>query len=1010
MIEPEPFPESERRRRPAVTASLLLLFSFAVLAALAGIVELRTSWVQSELLPGYASTLTWQVESGPSEQIVFPREGPYDARLGFSLLPQFSQRLGKHGYRVDRQAQFAPALMNFAREGYFPPYREKMQTGLAMRDCRGEHLFRAVFPDRQYTSFADIPELVRGTLLYIEDRSLLDAQRPRLNPALDWARLGKAVLAQLAKIVDGDYNAPGGSTLATQVEKFRHSPDGVTYSVREKLRQMVSASVRAYRGDADTLEARRNLVLAYINTVPLSAAPAFGEVYGLGDGLWVWFGADFDGVNRSLASRATDSGALQARGLALRQVLALMIAHRRPSYYLTRGREELEQLADAYLRLLDGAGIIDAALRDAALATRLTFRKPAEDAAVGRSGIGKGPSTLRARLAGMLEVSQYDLDRLDLEVASTLDRRLQREVDDFLARLGDATFATGHGLLGEHLLAPDKLGAVRYSFTLVESSGDGNRVRVQTDTANTPFDINEQAKLELGSTAKLRVLASYLEIVAELHQRLTALSAEAFDATSAERRDPLSLWARDYLARTGDRSLPAMLAAALERRFSASPKESFFTGGGVHRFNNFRHEDDGRSPTLREALQGSINLPFVRLMRELVRYEMYQVRGSTARLLEDHGDPRRDEYLARFADREGQEFLRRFWRKHRNHPAGEMQASIFDGLRRVPDRLAAAYRYLNPQSDLAAFGAFINDRMGEARLTPARVDDLYRRFRPDAWDLADQGYLARVHPLELWLVGYLSSHPAATFAELVEASRTQRQAVYKWLFKTRAKNAQDKRILSMLEVEAFLEIHRRWTRLGYPFDHLVPSLATALGSSGDRPAALAALMGVIVNDGRRLPTQRITELHFAAATPYETHFRRIDVTAEQVMLPEVARALREALGQVVEAGTARRLAGVFRLPDGTALAAGGKTGTGDNRIVTSGEKGRNSVALNRTATFVFYLGQRHYGTLTAYVTGSTAGDYRFTSALPVQILKEMAPILRPWLDPEVADRCEDAVP
>ena len=35
----------------------------------------------------------------------------------------------------------------------------------------------------------------------------------------------------------------------------------------------------------------------------------------------------------------------------------------------------------------------------------------------------------------------------------------------------------------------------------------------------------------------------------------------------------------------------------------------------------------------------------------------------------------------------------------------------------------------------------------------------------------------------------------------------------------------------MLEVEAFLDIHQRWPRLGYPFDHLVPSLATALGSS-----------------------------------------------------------------------------------------------------------------------------------------------------------------------------------
>ncbi|MCB1908472.1 MAG: penicillin-binding protein [Rhodocyclaceae bacterium] len=971
---------------------------------------MRISWIQSELLPDYASQLTWQVESGPSERIQFPKDGPYDARLGYSLLPQITQRLDNRGYLVERQARFAPALMNFAGQGYFPPYREKMQSGLAMLDCRDEQLFRAAYPGHQYPSFDAIPELVRQTLLFIEDRNLLDTQRPRLNPALEWARLGKAVLAQLVKIVDGDYNAPGGSTLATQVEKFRHSPDGVTYSVREKLRQMVSASVRAYRGGADTLEARRNLVLQYINTVPLAAAPGFGEVYGLGDGLWVWFGAAFDGVNRSLASRANHARALEARGLALRQVLALMIAHRRPSYYLTRGRDELEQLADAYLRLLESAGNIDARLRDAALAARLTFRKPAEESVVGRNGIGKGPSTLRARLAGMLEVSQYELDRLDLEVASTLDRRLQHEVDAFLGKLGDERFATEHGLLGERLLAPDKLTAVRYSFTLVESGSDGNRVRVQTDTANIPFDINEQAKLELGSTAKLRVLASYLEIVAELHQRLTAMSDEEFTATSAERRDPLSRWARDYLAARRDRGLAEMLAAALERRFSASPKESFFTGGGVHLFNNFRHEDDRRSPTLREALQGSINLPFVRLMRELVRYEMYQIPGSTARLLENHQDPRRDEYLARFADREGQEFLRRFWRKHRNHPTGEMQASIFDGLRRVPDRLAAAYRYLNPQADAAAFGAFLNDRMGDTRLDPARLEVLYQRFRPDARDLADQGYLARVHPLELWLVGYLSRHPAATFAELAEASRTQRQAVYKWLFKTRARNAQDQRILSMLEVEAFLEIHRRWSRLGYPFDHLVPSLATALGSSGDRPAALAELMGIIVNDGRRLPTQRVRELRFAADTPYETRFVRGGAPVEQVMLPEVATALREALGQVVEAGTARRLAGAFRLADGTAIAAGGKTGTGDNRIVVSGDKGRNSVASNRTATFVFYLGQRYYGTLTAYVTGSSAADYHFTSALPVQILKAMAPVLRPWLAPEGGGSCKAAVP
>ena len=47
--------------------------------------------------------------------------------------------------------------------------------------------------------------------------------------------------------------------------------------------------------------------------------------------------------------------------------------------------------------------------------------------------------------------------------------------------------------------------------------------------------------------------------------------------------------------------------------------------------------------------------------------------------------------------------------------------------------------------------------------------------------------------------------------------------------------------------------------------------------------------------------------------------------------------------------------------------------------------------LNRTATFVFYIGDHHFGTLTAFVPGAEAADYRFTSALPAQILKTLAP-------------------
>ena len=107
-------------------------------------------------------------------------------------------------------------------------------------------------------------------------------------------------------------------------------------------------------------------------------------------------------------------------------------------------------------------------------------------------------------------------------------------------------------------------------------------------------------------------------------------------------------------------------------------------------------------------------------------------------------------------------------------------------------------------------------------------------------------------------------------------------------------------------------------------------------------------------------------------------------------------------------GTARRLRGSFMQTDGEALRVGGKTGTGDNRIQTVGAGGRliSSLALNRTATFVFYLGPNHFGTLTAYVPGRGADSSRFTSALPVQVLKGMAPILQPYLQPGAQSQCQ----
>jgi hypothetical protein len=252
-----------------------------------------------------------------------------------------------------------------------------------------------------------------------------------------------------------------------------------------------------------------------------------------------------------------------------------------------------------------------------------------------------------------------------------------------------------------------------------------------------------------------------------------------------------------------------------------------------------------------------------------------------------------------------------------------------------------------------------------------------------------------VHPLELWLVEFLRRQPQATLSEVVEASRSVRQEAYNWLFHTRYSQAQDIRIRSVREEDAFRAIHQRWRKVGYPFDSLVASYATAIGSSADRPAALADLMGIIVNDGVRMPTLKIAALHFASGTPFETRMVPTASRPERVLAPQIAATIKAALLSVVQRGTARRLGPTLTLADGAMLPIGGKTGTGDNRfeIFAAGGRVVSSRTVSRAGTFVFMLGERYFGTVTAYVLGEEAQKYQFTSALPVQVLKALTPTL-----------------
>ena len=956
--------------------------------------EFRYAWFQSQWISDYASRLHYQLGDGESEAIRFPEAGPFNQRLGYSLIPDLQPRLQQQGYGISHQARFSSELLDYADHGLFLPYQEKTHTGLEVLDYRGEPIYRFTYPRSSFSEFESIPALLVEALLFIENRRLLDPALPRANPAVDWPRLAGASVAMVTSSLGGNGPSHGASTLATQMEKYRHSFEGRTQSPMDKLRQMASASVRAYMNGPETLEARQQLVRDYLNSVPLTAAPGHGEVHGIGDALWVWFAEDIDNFSASLDGRQGQA----AQALALRQALALIIAQRRPSWYLLGGRDELQELIDSHIRLLANHQRIDEDLAQTALRTPMAFRDWQTQPLLEHTSADKAARVTRNQLASLLGRPFYDLDRLDLQASSSLDVGLQRAVTAFLENLADEDAAAEAGLLGETLLSRQQAAQVRYSFTLMERTASGNQVRVQTDTTGLPFDLNAGSKLELGSTAKLRVLTSYLEIIAELHGELAGAEAQMLRQITANRGDPLTNWAVDYLQAKPQASLAEMLEAALQRRYSASPWEQFFTGGGVQRFNNFRKEDNRRIVTVQQALQESLNLPYVRLLRDVVRYSLHQSVEEADSLLTNDRDPRRKAYLQTFADREGRVYLQRFWRRYAGMDEQQRFERLMQHVQPIAARLSVVHRTLYPQADFETFREFLEERVRVPQ-KPDRIERLYRTYAPGSYNLTDQGYIAQIHPLELWLLGYLKQNPQATLNEVLSASAVERQEVYGWLFRTRHASARNVRIRTMLEREAFDALHRRWQRVGYPFPHLVPSLGTALGSSGDRPSALAELMGIILNDGKRLDLQRITSLHFAADTPWETRFEPASGRERQVLHSEVAAALRQALSAVVLDGTGRRLQGVFMTANGEPLEVGGKTGTGDNRIHTVTASGAviSSEVMNRTATFVFFLGPNHFGTLTAFVPGEGAGAFHFTSALPAQVLKSMAPVLAPYL-------------
>src|SRR5690606_32945332 len=136
------------------------------------------------------------------------------------------------------------------------------------------------------------------------------------------------------------------------------------------------------------------------------------------------------------------------RARVYKSVLSLLLSQRRPSYYLLAGKQELNRLADSYLRLLADAGVVERGVAEAALVQPLAFREGIPVNPVPTFANLKAITSVRTELLSMLGVENlYTRDRLDLKVVTSVATQVQDQVEAQLQRLTNPDYARAAGLV-----------------------------------------------------------------------------------------------------------------------------------------------------------------------------------------------------------------------------------------------------------------------------------------------------------------------------------------------------------------------------------------------------------------------------------------------------------------------------------------------------------------------------------------------------------------------------------
>lgn len=1145
---------------------LLRSFSLTFFILAVVIFEERTSFFQSAVFYNIFKDSYYYISSGkigegdvPLQDIVVDRSkvgGPYDVRSGYGDASRFIKDVGGTGlFGLKERAVWSPKYKKLYDEGLFLPYDYKESVGLIVKDKNGAVLEDNRLPKMLLPETEAVNE-VNHALYFIEDGQILgENSSTYLNYAVDYKRFFVAgvryVFFKFISIFNGSAEKSGGaSTLLVQEKKFKHSPDGLTEGVDDKFKQIASAFAYLYRDGITTKEKSYTIIKNYLNSIPLGADER-GEIYGLAEALNRYYGLSRFEIDYLYDKHSFncfhDDPSLEYNNIFnLRLAMGFIVSLRRPSYYLgdEAGRIEREKLVDFYLKemIADKSVFSDPYEKALKLSHSFIFNgktieslrkeKNRNSFDVNKACLyseknKKSPietisektlTTIKNDFSKIIgEKNRYDLSNKDFKLTTSIDLGKQKILESVLEDIKSGRNTDKYGLYGERLLSKNEEKRVDYAINLYElenKNGVGmSNLVASYETDKRPSSFLNGGKFELGSTAKLRVLTSFLQLMEQdwilfnenkdqikycfkkdlNEEKCHSLLRKIFNLNEGRPLGEYDLQLasssiknklrHDFILNNSyktflidddcfqvnddfvninklryfgfcfftelyfngklDISKKEFLYQAMNIKINANPNSLFYTGGGLHKFDNFNEDDDHQYLTIDKGFSKSNNLVFVRLFRYMEIYLSDRREKDLSSLLNSEEDDRRSGYIEEYKYGDLLQYFNIYRRKSKDLELDSSDKKVLalgyaieklikeDVGHSILTKKARNNRmriFSNYNGDdyislgRSCYGSLNGNSGGDSNedndsilcnkegncidIKEDELQDEINGFDVNKEDVElgtvknfnwqDVGYIGKEHPVRFFTeamsclnVKLRSADFSNRKSKYSSIIKKLQEESYAWVDKKSNYKKRNLAVRKMVEEKTFLEILDMWKSIGYPYNKIVPSLGTALGSSGDRPKALADLLGVIVSGGLKPHQSIINSINFAEGTPYEFNYEKtFKLGNERLLSKEISESVLTAMGNVVDHGTGISLKGKKGI-----VSARVKTGTGDNKKVFKINGTTKEIPLNRSATSVFNINEKYYGVLVAYTIYDGKMEetkLTFTSSLPNNIVRVLA--------------------